>query len=407
MIVAGLAAVNFIVMGPSYGTIGIFFSPLIKEFGCTRGQVSGMATAFLLAIGMINPCVGWLLDRIPPRIPVAIGAGATGAAFLIASQAHSLETLIFCYALAGLGVGASTILPGMVVAASWLSEQRALAIGITMAGAGVSGCVLPPVAAHLIRAYGWRVTMVGIGLPMFVLALPIIITMIRTPPEGATEEEQGGALMGLDLGPALLSLPFWLLVGVHVTHTVASTGAYFHMVPYLIEVGYPAQTAAIIFGANAAISLPGYVLLGNLADSFGPKPVLACSLILQAISMILVVGLRGPYLINVRLIIFIVLYGLPFGSGTALGSALLADSLGLKSFGSLAGIIGLIATMGSGAGPWVAGRIYDTSGRYAGAYELCAVLMLVGALFALFVYPAESLRDEQDMTSRIAMEARH
>jgi MFS family permease len=404
-VVASVAAVNFIVMGPSIGTIGIFFTPLIKEFGWSRQQVSGMATAFLLAMGLINPCVGWLLDRIPARIPVSIGTVLAGAAFLFASRAHSLHALIVCYALMGLGVGASTILPGMVVAANWLTNQRALAIGITIAGAGLGGCVLPPLVAHLILAHGWRATMVCIGVPMFVVALPIILLMIRTRPEGESAEEQAGALSGLELGPALRSTPFWMLVGVHLGFTVAFAGAYFHMVPYLIGAGYSSQSAALVFGATAAVSLPGYLLLGTLADRFGAKPVLTGSLIVQAASMILLLSLGGHRLTTVLMLIFVVFYGLTVGSGTALGSALLAESLGLKSFGSLAGIIGLIATMGSGVGPIVAGHIYDTTASYTAAFELCGALMLAAAVFASLVYPAEG-RD-RNVASQVALGARH
>src|SRR5262249_8102832 len=72
-VVASVARVNLIVVGPSIRPIGIFFPPLIKELGWTRQQVSWMATAFLVAMGVINPVAGWLLDRIPARIPVSIG----------------------------------------------------------------------------------------------------------------------------------------------------------------------------------------------------------------------------------------------------------------------------------------------------------------------------------------------
>ncbi|HEY2105389.1 MAG TPA: MFS transporter [Candidatus Binataceae bacterium] len=405
LVIAGVVAVNFVVMGPSIGTIGIFFTPLIKEFGWSRQQVSWMATAFLLAMGIVNPLVGWLLDRMPVRIQMSIGIAMAGLSFLLASRAHSLAALVVCYAIMGLGVGSSTILPGMVVAANWFVEKRALAIGITIAGAGLGGCLQPPLVAHLILAHGWRATMVCIGVPMFVVALPIALLLIRTRPAGESAEEQAGALTGLDLGPALLSIAFWMLVGMHLAFTVAFAGSYFHMVPYLIGTGYSAQSAAYVFGAAVAVSLPGYLLLGSLADRFGAKPVLAGSLIVQAASMILLLGLAGHHFTTVLMLTFIVCYGLTVGSGTALGSALLAESLGLKSFGSLAGIIGLIATMGSSIGPIVAGHIYDTTASYTGAYELCGALMLAAAVFATLVYPAEG-RD-RDVASTVALRAGH
>jgi MFS family permease len=402
LVVGSVAATNFVVMGPSIGTIGIFFTPLIKQFGWSREQVSMIATAFLFAMGVVNPLVGWLLDRIPARIPMSVGAAAAGAAFLLASRVNSLGALIACYALIGLGVGASTITPGLIVAANWFSGQRGLAIGITIAGAGLGGCVLPPLVSHLIALYGWRATMVCIGVPMFVLALPLILLIIRTRPEGAGGEEQAAA-SGLELGAALRALPFWLLVAMQLGFTVAFAGAYFHMVPFLIGAGYSAQAAAFIFGAQAAVSLPGYLVLGTLADRFGAKPVLAGALVVQAVSMMLLLAIAGHHFTTGLTVIFVVTYGLTVGSGTALGAVLLAEALGLRSYGALSGIIGLIATVGSAVGPIVAGHIYDTTASYSAAFELCAALMLAAAVFASLVYPAEG----HDVASAMAVRARH
>ncbi len=155
-VIASVALTNFIVMGPSIGTIGIFFTPLIKDFGWSREEVSRLATAFLIAMGIANPLVGWLLDRIEARVVMAIGAVAAGIGYVLASRADSLTALFVLFTLIGLGVGASTILPGIIVAANWIDKQRALATGITIAGAGFGGCVLPPLVAHLILVYGWR-----------------------------------------------------------------------------------------------------------------------------------------------------------------------------------------------------------------------------------------------------------
>jgi MFS family permease len=405
LIIASVVLVNFLVMGPSIGTIGIFFKPLIKEFGWSRQQVSTMATAFLLAMGIVHPFVGWLLDRVQARVPMVVGATMSAVAFLLASHAHSLVALVACYVLLGMGVGASTILPGTIVAANWFAEKRGLAIGITIAGAGFGGCVLPPLVSHLIQAYGWRETMVFIAIPMLVLALPIILIMIRTRPEGEVAGEQAGAVSGLEFGPALRSTPFWMLVAMQVSFTVAFTGSYFHLVLYLIGTGFSAQEAANLFGASVLVSLPGYLVLGTLADWYGAKPVLVCSLIIQAVSMLVLLGLSGHHLSIPLMLFFIVAYGLTIGSGTALGAVLLANALGLRSFGSLSGIIGMLATIGSGIGPIIAGRVFDKTGSYTGAFELCSALMLAGAIFGSLVYPAEG-RD-REVAEPVAVGARH
>ena len=391
-VIASVALTNFIVMGPSIGTIGIFFTPLIKDFGWTREEVSRLATAFLIAMGIANPLVGWLLDRVEARVVMTIGAAAAGIGYVLASRADSLTALFVLFTLIGLGVGASTILPGIIVAANWFDKQRALATGITIAGAGFGGCVLPPLVAHLILVYGWRTTMLCIAAPMFVVALPVIVLAIRTRPAGAAGEsaaEQHAALTGLELGPALRSAPFWILAAMQFSFTIAFTGGYFHMVPFLIGAGYSPQTAAFIFGAQAAVSLPGYVFLGTLADRLGAKRVLAPALLILASSMIIALGTGGHRFGLPLAVLFIVTYGLTVGSATTLGAVLLAEACGLRRFGTLNGIIGFIAVVGSAIGPIASGRIYDLTASYTVAFELCAGLLLAAAILTTLVYPAE------------------
>ncbi len=249
-VVASLAFTNLIVMGPSIGTIGIFFTPLIKEFGWSRAEVSRLATAFLLAMGIVNPIVGWLLDRIEARLVMAIGVVAAGIGYILASRVHALSPLVALFALIGVGVGASTILPGMIVAANWMAKQRALAIGITIAGAGLGGCVMPPLVAHLILVYGWRTAMLCIAGPMFVLAVPVVLVAVQTRPasaEGRSVAEEAADLPGLELGPALRSWSFWAIALMQFSFTIAFTGGYFHMVPFLIGAGYSSANRGIYF----------------------------------------------------------------------------------------------------------------------------------------------------------------
>jgi MFS family permease len=401
-VIASVALTNFIVMGPSIGTIGIFFTPLIKDFGWTREEVSRLATAFLFAMGIINPVVGWLLDRVEARVVMTIGAAAAGVGYVLCSRADSLTAMVVLFTLIGLGVGASTILPGIIVAANWFSRQRALATGITIAGAGFGGCVLPPLVAHLILVYGWRPTMLCIAAPMFVVAIPVVILSIRTRPEaaeGKTAAEEAASLPGLELGPALRCAPFWILAAMQFSFTVAFTGGYFHMVPFLIGAGYTPQTAAFVFGAQAAVSLPGYVLLGTLADRFGAKTVLTPALIMLALSMIILLGTGGHRFGLPLAVLFIVTYGLTVGSATTLGAVLLAEACGLRRFGTLNGIIGFIAVVGSAIGPLASGRIFDLTASYTVAFELCAGLLLAAAILTTLVYPAEG-RDAAPVHAR-------
>jgi MFS family permease len=65
----------------------------------------------------------------------------------------------------------------------------------------------------------------------------------------------------------------------------------------------------------------------------------------------------------------------------------LADSVGVKRFGSLNGIMGFFWTGGISCGPLAAGWIFDRTGSYSLAFELCAASCVVASLAVLACAP--------------------
>ena len=64
------------------------------------------------------------------------------------------------------------------------------------------------------------------------------------------------------------------------------------------------------------------------------------------------------------LIPFVLIFGLSLGAPLVLVPMLVAESLGLKRFGSIGGIAGIFNTLGAFVGPVGAGKIYDLTGSY-------------------------------------------
>ncbi len=72
-----------------------------------------------------------------------------------------------------------------------------------------------------------------------------------------------------------------------------------------------------------------------------------------------------------------------------LSPLVVAESLGVKRYGSLMGLVGFPFTLGLAIGPLAAGAIYDLTASYARAFELCAVIAIVGVAASLLCVPAE------------------
>ncbi|PIW01917.1 MAG: hypothetical protein COW41_01325, partial [Deltaproteobacteria bacterium CG17_big_fil_post_rev_8_21_14_2_50_51_6] len=51
-----------------HNSYGVFFNPIIKEFGWSRASVAGAASISILVHGLLSIFVGALNDRIGPRL---------------------------------------------------------------------------------------------------------------------------------------------------------------------------------------------------------------------------------------------------------------------------------------------------------------------------------------------------
>ena len=80
------------------------------------------------------------------------------------------------------------------------------------------------------------------------------------------------------------------------------------------------------------------------------------------------------------------------------------ESLGLRRYGSIAGLAALALNFGAGLGVLAAGRIFDVISSYAAAFEFFIVIDAIGALasYACLPLAAEQVR----LTTRTAASAR-
>jgi len=105
MIVVSLFMVMVIINGSGYGAQGVFFTPLLKQFGWTRAKLSLLQSTMGLTMGVAFPLAGLLLDRIEAKVVMLAGALLAGAAFAGASTAHSFGTMLAAYIAFGFGMG--------------------------------------------------------------------------------------------------------------------------------------------------------------------------------------------------------------------------------------------------------------------------------------------------------------
>ena len=156
----------------------------------------------------------------------------------------------------------------------------------------------------------------------------------------------------------------WLITLVQFLFASLFAGLGQHFIAYLIDVGYSPNVAARVLSMLFMFTTIGSLISGPMADRVNARLATAATWFVTAIAVFALLGAAHFS----ALMVYAVLIGAVGGAFGVLLPLLMLESLGIKRFGSLMGIAGVLSTLGYAAGPVVTGWIHDrttaTSPRY-------------------------------------------
>ena len=376
----------------AYYSFGVFFLPIIEEFGWSRGLVSGVILVGGITYALIVPLTGLLADRIGFRVITTITAVIVGIAFILSSLVQNVWHLyLFVGILAGLGAPACIALPLSLVA-RWFRRRQGLALGIATTGIGVGTALIPPLAAYIIAEYGWRPGYVVIGMLVGVICIPAALLTMREPDpeyvrdfEGEETMEGSNGAEDMSLGDALGTSSFWYLFFVFAILIFCLGLAFTHLVPYARDSGMTAVAAAGLLTVIGVFSIIGRLASGAISDRIGARPVLIVGIIIQGIMILWLVKAETGWMFY----LFAVMFGLSYGGNIVLVPKLTSRIFGLTAMGSIYGALSVADGLGYGTGPWLAGYIHDITGSYHISFYMVAAGLLL-AVFLAFALKEKS-----------------
>jgi MFS family permease len=364
----------FVAFGVLYA-FGVFLRPMSTEFGVTHAKMSALFSCMSLLSYVLGPFTGKLADHIWPRRVVFTGAAITCATLVIAPLTSSFA---MAFITLGLGIGAGiafSFVPAMATVGEWFKRNRDLALGVAISGIGVGTLVCAPLAATLIRDYGWRHTMMLYGIGAGVLLL-ISAALMATPPIKLTAPASSR-----ELWTKVLSPRFYLL---YLSLLFAGIAIFIPMVylPAMAQSeGVARVAAAALVGYIGGASVVSRIGLDLLAEKIGLMRVFQVSFAIVCLACGTWKYLHG----HLGLGIFAILLGIGYGGVAALTPAVAAHMFGLEDFGELLGILLTAFGLASVAGPPLAGYFVDRSGNYRDIiwYALLTAALGVVATLAL------------------------
>jgi MFS family permease len=376
-------------------SFGVFQLPIAEQFGWPRAEFSFAIAIQNLAWGVAQPAFSAIAERFGDRKAILLGAltyalGLVLSANAVSPEAHQLLNILIGFGVAGTGFGVILAIVGRAAR----PESRSLVLGIATA-AGSGGQVVGPLAAEALLSFlSWA--QVFLVFAAAILAVLALLPMLRSPapaPRSAGEAAMGRAVWTAVKDPSFLLIFFgFFSCGYQLGFVTA------HFPAFVTEVCGPIDQnsllAALGIGTTSALgafaiavigvaNIGGTITAGILGNRYRKKYLLAqIYLARTVVSAAFILAPMTP----ASVLLFSLVMGALWLATVPLTSGLIAQLYGLRYMGTLYGIVFLSHQIGSFAGVWLGGALYDITGTYTFVWWIGVG---VGAFSALVHLPVQ------------------
>jgi MFS family permease len=259
-----------------FGSFGALLALNEQTFGAARDTIALGMSAFTTMMGLSALFMGGLVQKLTPRLALALGVFAACCAFLMLGLTSNLVVAFAMWGLLGFGTAMAAILAPVAIAAEHFPDRSGKILGLV--NLPVILFVAPWAITQMLPALGRD----GIYILMAGLLVPVLVLALSLPSTRSQQQQQHGhSSGGMPAKTMLARSDFWLItLGIAL---IAGTGVAFtvHGIPYAESRGLPKTTAALMLSIYMGAGLAGVPLFGWLADKLGPPTALAVSAALQ------------------------------------------------------------------------------------------------------------------------------
>jgi len=332
-IVLACFIINLYVGGIIFFSFTAFFEPIQQEFGWSYTQISLATSLRGLEMGIFAPIVGFLVDRFGSRKLLLGGTIVIGIGLVLLSFTQSLLMFYLCFLFIALGAGGCTSVVTMTAVAIWFKKNVGLALGIMASGFGAGGLIIPLVV-FLIDESGWRITLVILGMGMWLLGIPLSLIVRDRPeqlglsPDGPLTESSTTSDQGESpektkraFHEMIKKRSFLYLNVVETVRMMAVTAVVTHLMPYLSSIGMSRAASGAVAAALPLVSIVGRFGFGWWGDRFDKRIVLATTFFLMSAGVFAFCYVQSFWV----LLVFILLVAPGFGGSMVLRSAILQE----------------------------------------------------------------------------------
>jgi OFA family oxalate/formate antiporter-like MFS transporter len=328
----------------------LFVLPINNAHHWGKPAIQVAFTIFVLCETWLLPLEGYVIDKIGPRLTVAVGGLLIGASWVLDGEAAALSQLYAAAALGGVGAGC---IYGATVgnALKWFPDKRGLAAGLTAAGFGAGSAFTVIPIANMIAAQGYQATFLAFGFVQGLVVLLVAI-FLQAPPGLRPAHHEGLSPGGMnamrpsrlhditkDYGPGTVARQplFWVMYlmfvmvaagGLMATAQLSVIATDFGVAKTPVSVGF-LTLPALTFALSLDRILNGVTrpFFGWVSDHIGRENTMFIAFALEGVGILILASVAGHPLL------FVLVTGLVFfawGEIYSLFPATCGDTFGRK-----------------------------------------------------------------------------
>lgn len=365
--------------------ISLFVPFFLIAFDLSNAAFGSLYSAATLIGAFLLPALGQWIDRVSiKKYSLSVAAGLLAATLLMALSWHvSIFFLsLVLIRLTGQGLCSHTAQATM---AKVYGSERGKALSISALGYPLGEGILPLVISVLLLHFHWQTTWLFASASAAFIFIPLAWVLIRNIHREKEEVNVRAASSVREnyrtvlrdyrtylIIPSLLMPAFWV------------TGLFLYQIAAAESLGWSATLIASAFVAYAVARIVFGLFSGPLVDRFTAVNVFPFYLIPMIIGLSAAFLFKGSW----TAFAYLGLVGVTMGMGSAMKSALLAETYGSRIIGTVQSLFTTFMVTSTAASPILVGWMLDSSFTMDTVFLIAIVSSLFSVLLSVIVYPS-------------------
>ncbi|MGD9232268.1 MAG: DHA2 family efflux MFS transporter permease subunit [Desulfobacterales bacterium] len=187
--------------------VNVALPKIMAAFGVNVDKIEWIVTAYMIAMAILMPSVGWLSARIGNKTLFIVSLIIFTASSCLSGAAWNVDALIVFRIFQGVGAGALMPIAMVIIFEAFPPEERGLAMGVYGIGATFGPVIGPTLGGYMTDQFSWHLIFY-INIPIGLIG--IVLAAIILPPDKHKKEMHfdilGFFTMAVFLGSLLAAL---------------------------------------------------------------------------------------------------------------------------------------------------------------------------------------------------------